>query len=120
MLVVDDLQEQREIATRILNQLGYGAQAVASGEEAVEFLQGEEADLIVLDMIMDPGIDGLETYRQILRYNPSQRAIIASGFAESDRVKETQQLGAGAYLRKPYTVEALVKAVKSELAQNNL
>jgi PAS domain S-box-containing protein len=120
VLVVDDLKEQREIAARILTQLGYGAKTAASGEEAVAFVQSEKADLIILDMIMDPGIDGLETYQQILRYNPSQRAIIASGFAESNRVKETQQLGAGAYLRKPYTVEALVKAVKSELAQNNL
>ncbi len=116
VLVVDDLQEQREIATRILNQLGYRAKSVASGEEAVEFVQGEPADLIVLDMIMEPGIDGLETYQQILRYQPRQRAIIASGFAESERVKETRQLGAGAYLRKPYTVEALVKAVRAELA----
>ena len=116
VLVIDDLQEQREIATRILNQLGYGARSVASGEEAIDFIRREKADLIVLDMIMDPGIDGLATYEQILRLNPTQRAIIASGFAESERVKETQKLGAGTYLRKPYTVEALAVAVKSELA----
>jgi PAS domain S-box-containing protein len=116
VLVVDDLKEQREIATRILNQLGYRAKSVASGEEAVEFVQGETADLIVLDMIMEPGIDGLETFQQILRYQPRQRAIIASGFAESERVKATRQLGAGAYLRKPYTVEALARAVQVELA----
>ena len=116
VLVVDDLKEQREIATRILNQLGYGARSVPSGEEAVEYIQREKADLIVLDMIMDPGIDGLETYQKILRFNPCQRAIIASGFAESERVKITQQLGAGPYLKKPYTVEALAKAVKAELA----
>jgi len=116
VLVVDDLEEQREIATRILKQLGYGAKSVASGEEAVDFIRREKADLIVLDMIMDPGIDGLSTYEQILRLNPRQRAIIASGFAESERVKMTQKLGAGAYLRKPYTVEALARTVKSELA----
>jgi len=116
ILVVDDLKEQREIATRILNQLGYGAKSVASGEEAVDFIRRGKADLIVLDMIMDPGMDGLSTYEQLLRLNPRQRAIIASGFAESDRVKETQKLGAGVYLRKPYTVEALAMAVQSELA----
>ena len=64
ILVVDDLKEQREIATCILNQLGYGAKSVASGEEAVDFIRREKADLIVLDMIMDPGIDGLETYER--------------------------------------------------------
>jgi CheY-like chemotaxis protein len=113
---VDDLREQREIATRILTQLGYEAKAVASGEEAVAFIQEEKADLVLLDMIMDPGIDGLETYQQILQYAPRQRVLIASGFAESERVKKTQQLGAGAYLRKPYTVEALARAVQVELA----
>jgi DNA-binding NarL/FixJ family response regulator len=46
---------------------------------------------------------------------PGQRAIIASGFSESDRVKETQRLGAGAYLKKPYTLEMLVLAVRKEL-----
>ena len=116
ILVVDDLLEQREIATRILDHLGYEVKAVASGEEAVDFIRREKADLIVLDMIMDPGIDGLATYQQIVRLNPGQRAIIASGFAESDRVKITKQLGVGAYLRKPYTVEALARAVQSELA----
>ena len=116
VLVVDDLQDQREIATRILTQLGYGAKSVASGEEAIDFIRREKADLIVLDMIMDPGIDGLSTYEQILHLNPCQRAIIASGFAESERVKKTQELGAGSYLRKPYTVEALAMAVQSELA----
>ncbi|MCU0578850.1 MAG: ATP-binding protein, partial [Desulfobacterota bacterium] len=110
VLVVDDLREQREIAT------GYEAKAVASGEEAVAFIQEEKADLVLLDMIMDPGIDGLETYQQILQYAPRQRVLIASGFAESERVKKTQQLGAGAYLRKPYTVEALARAVQVELA----
>jgi len=116
VLVVDDLREQREIATLILEQLGYVAKSVASGEKAVEFIRREKADLIVLDMIMDPGIDGLSTYEQILGLNPRQRAIIASGFAESERVKITQKLGAGAYLRKPYTVEALAMAIHSELA----
>ena len=59
----------------------------ASGEEAVEYLRTHKADLIVLDMIMDPGIDGLETYRKILEISPAQKAIIVSGFSESERVK---------------------------------
>ncbi len=116
ILVVDDLQEQREIAIRILTQLGYRAKSASSGEKAVDFIRREKADLIILDMIMDPGIDGLSTFEQILHLNPRQRAIIASGFAESQRVRRAQKLGAGAYLRKPYTVEALAMAVQSELA----
>jgi two-component system, cell cycle sensor histidine kinase and response regulator CckA len=66
-------------------------------------------------MILNGGIDGLETYRRILEINPHQKAIITSGFAETNRVRSAQRLGAGEYIRKPYTVEKLAFAVKSEL-----
>ena len=66
---------------------------------------------------MDPGIDGFETYRRILEIQPNQKAIIASGFSETDRVKKAQRLGAGAYIKKPYTLENLGIAVKAELAK---
>jgi DNA-binding NarL/FixJ family response regulator len=66
-------------------------------------------------MIMDPGIDGLDTYREILHVNPMQRAIIASGFSETERVKEAQRLGAGKYIKKPYTIEKMGTAVREEL-----
>ena len=70
-------------------------------------------------MIMDPGIDGLDTYRQILELHPGQKAIIASGFSEIDRVKETQRLGAGAYVKKPFLLEKIGLAVKKELEKHS-
>ncbi|MDY6853737.1 MAG: ATP-binding protein [Thermodesulfobacteriota bacterium] len=115
ILVVDDIKEQREIALSIFNALGYEATAVSSGEKAIEYLKKRSSDLILLDMVMDPGIDGLNTYKKILQFKPGQKAIIASGFSETDRVKETQRLGAGEYIRKPYTLEKIGVAVKSEL-----
>ena len=99
----------------MLTELGYQVSSASSGEEAVEFLQVYSVDLLVLDMIMEPGIDGLETYTRILRDHPAQKAIIASGFSETDRVRKAQILGAGPYLRKPYTLEKLGVAVKEEL-----
>jgi len=66
-------------------------------------------------LIMDPGIDGLETYEKILEINSVQRAVIVSGFSESDRVKEAQKIGAGAYVPKPYILERLGMAVREEL-----
>jgi signal transduction histidine kinase len=117
VLVVDDIEEQRQIATLMLRKLGYDARAVSGGAEAIEFLQGHSADLIVLDMIMDPGIDGLETFKQILRIHPGQKAIIASGFSETWRVKKAQRLGAGAYVKKPYTLENIEQAVSAELGK---
>ena len=117
ILVVDDAPQQREIASKILSQLGYSVNTAKSGKEAVEFLKKETADLVVLDMIMPPGIDGLETYKRIIELHPLQKAIIASGFSETNRVKEAQQLGAGNYVKKPYTVQKIGLAVKAELAK---
>jgi DNA-binding NarL/FixJ family response regulator len=72
----------------------------------------------MLDMIMEPGIDGLETYKRILDLHPGQKAIITSGFSETDRVKKAQKLGARQYIRKPYILEKIALAVQTELRCN--
>lgn len=118
ILVVDDVEEQREIASALLKKLGYSVVAAGSGEEAIKYLKDESADLVILDMIMDPGIDGLETYRRILEINPRQKAIITSGFSETDRVKEARKLGARTYLKKPYALEKIGLAVQKALASS--
>jgi len=117
ILIVDDMEVQREIASKILNKLRYSVSTVSSGEKAIGYMKDNSADLLVLDMIMDPGIDGLETYKRILELHPGQKAIIASGFSETERVKEAQKLGAGKYIKKPYTMEKIGLAVKVELGK---
>jgi PAS domain S-box-containing protein len=115
ILIVDDVREQREIASGMLKKLGYVVSSVASGEEALSYMKDNSADLLILDMIMEPGMDGLDTYRNIIALHPAQKAIIASGFSETERVKEAQRLGAGKYIKKPYTLEKIGIAVKQEL-----
>jgi PAS domain S-box-containing protein len=115
ILVVDDVREQRELAATMLSKLGYKVNCAASGEEAIDYLKTNRADILVLDMIMEPGIDGLETYQRILKINPKQKAIIVSGFSETDRVKKAQELGVGAYVRKPYILSKIGLAVRREL-----
>ncbi len=115
VLVIDDVEEQREIAFTMLTRLGYTVVVMSSGEAALEYLQDHTADILVLDMIMSPGMDGLETYTRIIAIHPGQKAVIASGFAENERVKETQRLGAGAYIRKPYTLEKIAMAIRTEI-----
>jgi two-component system cell cycle sensor histidine kinase/response regulator CckA len=117
VLVVDDIAEQREIAARLLTRLGYEVHAVSSGEEAVEYLKGNRADILVLDMIMAPGIDGLETYQRVLEVNPKQKAILVSGYSETERVRKAQKLGAGAYVKKPYIMEKIGVAIRDELSR---
>ena len=115
VLVVDDVENQREIACAMLNKLGYKAITVPSGEEAVEYLKEHTVDVILLDMIMDPGINGRETYERIIKRHPGQKAVIASGFAETDDVKGAQKLGAGQYIKKPITLEKMGVAIRDEL-----
>ncbi|NOR24166.1 MAG: DUF3365 domain-containing protein [Desulforhopalus sp.] len=119
ILIIDDDIGQREIAGAMLNKLGYKTSTAASGEEGVEFLKNHPVDLVVLDMIMAPNIDGLETYRKIIEHSPGQKAIIASGFSETSRIKEAQRLGVGEYVKKPYTLERIGLAVKNELSSSH-
>ncbi len=116
VLVVDDIREQREVATNLLERLGYRVDVVSSGEEALERLKRSGADVVLLDMLMDPGIDGLETYRRILEIRPAQKAVIVSGYTETERVKQTLDLGANEYIRKPYTLEKIGTALRRALS----
>jgi len=117
ILVVDDEERQREIACGMLAKLGYNAEAVSSGEEAIEYVKDHSVDLIVLDMVMPKGINGRKTYEQIIKIRPGQKAIIASGYAKTKEVDLAQELGAGKYIKKPYTLAKVGLAVKEELAK---
>ena len=119
LLIIDDSAEQRALAERMMQRLGYEVYTAASGEEAVLLVKKRRYDLLILDMIMPPGMDGLETYKQILEIVPYQKAIIASGYAKSERVHEMQQIGAGSYIKKPFTLEKIGLAARSELVQRN-
>jgi two-component system cell cycle sensor histidine kinase/response regulator CckA len=115
ILVVDDEANQREIASDLLRKLGYVVETAASGDAAIAMTRRKAFDLLVLDMVMTPGISGRETYEQIVQFRPGQKAIIASGFTESEDVRAAQKLGAGRFIEKPYTVEKIGAAVLKEL-----
>lgn len=113
--MIDDEENVRILAEKLLLDLGYSVSMVSSGEEAITFLSSHQADLLLLDMLMEPGMNGYQTYKKIKASMPNQKALITSGFSESRDVKRTQELGAGAYLKKPYTLTELGRAVKKEL-----
>ncbi|MGB3211089.1 MAG: transporter substrate-binding domain-containing protein [Desulforhopalus sp.] len=116
VLIVDDEESVRTLAEKLLIDLGYSVSVVSSGEEAISFLKRKKADLLLLDMLMEPGMNGFQTYQKIKTFIPHQKALITSGFSESYDVKQAQELGAGAYVRKPYTLQELGLAVRMELA----
>ncbi len=115
VLVVDDEQMLREVAEELLISLGYEVSSVNCGEDAVSFLQTNTVDLVLLDMVMEPGINGRQTFEQIIRIHPEQKAIVISGYSETRDIKRIMELGALGLLKKPYTMEQLGRAVRDAL-----
>jgi PAS domain S-box-containing protein len=118
ILVIDDDATQRRVIDQILKRLGYAVTALASGEEAVAHLRRHPYELLIIDMVMD-GIDGVETYRQILEFAPQQKAILLSGYAMTQRVQQALQMGAGTFVSKPVIFKELAHAVRNELDKNS-
>ena len=115
ILIVDDESDLRNIAQQMLTNLGYRVDAVKSGEAAIEFLQQKPVDLLLIDMLMEPGMSGRQTYEAITKLYPNQKAVIASGFSETEDVRATLQLGAGEFIKKPYSTKQLARAIKKVL-----
>jgi PAS domain S-box-containing protein len=116
ILVVDDEPQLRDIAAQILKRLNYRVTLVESGERAVELLKKLSPDLVLIDMLMEPGMNGRQTFEEIVKRHPDQKVIIVSGFSESHDVKVALRLGAKGFLKKPYSIEQLGMAVKASLS----
>jgi PAS domain S-box-containing protein len=115
ILVVDDLEEQRFILSEILKQLAYTVSVASNGSAALLHMKENKVDLVVLDMIMEPDMDGLETFLKIRDLYPGQKAIMASGYSESGRMEAAMRAGISGYVKKPYTLEKISIAVRAAL-----
>ncbi|RKX18930.1 MAG: hypothetical protein DRP51_08295 [Candidatus Zixiibacteriota bacterium] len=120
ILIVDDDKTQCDVALKLLKKLGYNATAINSGEQTVKYLKKNPQDLLLLDMIMPDGIDGTETFRQVIEMYPNQKAIIVSGYAESSRVEEARQLGIEMYIRKPLTLKLVASCIRKVLDKKEI
>ncbi|MGC4090239.1 MAG: substrate-binding domain-containing protein [Polyangiaceae bacterium] len=121
ILVVDDEPVQLRTCRRVLGSLGYKVDCLASGREALERFEAARSvgdsspyDLVILDMILNEDLDGLDRFEQIVRSFPRQRAIVVSGHAPPERAEQAFQQGL-AWLAKPYTADALSVAVRTAL-----
>ncbi len=121
ILVVDDEKFQRFIISKNLEKLGYDSSVASNGHEAVAlFAEAEKAknaspfDLVLLDMTMEVGFDGLDTYQAIRELYPNQNVIISSGYTDSKRIQAAMNLGA-ACLPKPYQRCDLAEALRKML-----
>ncbi len=115
ILIVDDEESQRNIACSILKQLGYAPFSVDSGRTAVEYIKKEPVDLVLLDMIMEPGMDGCQTFAEILKYFPGQKAVITSGYCNKEDQERMKSLGISQYITKPYSLACIARAIRLEI-----
>ena len=116
ILLVDDEQSHNELMDKLLENLGYQTHAVSSGEEALTYLKDYSVDLVILDMNMGSGLNGRETYENILKITPSQRAIVISGYADADEIARMNDLGVSYILEKPVTLVGVGMAIKKTLS----
>ena len=115
ILIVDDEESQRNIACSILKQLGYTPFSVDSGRMAVEYIKKKPVDLVLLDMIMEPGMDGCQTFAEILQYAPDQKAVITSGYCNTQDQERMKSLGISQYITKPYSLACIARAIRLEI-----
>ena len=114
ILVVDDDPAVLRAHSRLISKLGYNTQRALGGQEAIDYIRNNHADLIILDLLM-PGLDGIETFRSIKDINPYQKAIVLSGFAGPSMVNAIKTLGVNTYLVKPAELSILAKAIRDEI-----
>ena len=115
ILVVDDEPEQLRLCSTILTRLGYRAFTAQSGEEALKLASQQYFDLILLDIVMPHGMDGLQTYVELRRVQSQQKVILCSGYLREEEVNKATSLGMKRFLHKPYTIDALARVVSMEL-----
>jgi PAS domain S-box-containing protein len=115
ILVVDDIPEQRTLIYDMLVALNYTAVTVATGKEAVEYVKNQDADLLLLDMVLNSEMNGIETYMEIRKLNPDQKVVIGSGYSEPEDIERAQEMGITGFVGKPYTLQKLGSAIKTAL-----
>lgn len=119
VLVVDDEQEFRELTAKRLEKRGLKVLSAASGKEALEILEHSHTDVVLLDVKM-PGMDGIETLRQVRIMKPLVEVVLLTGHASVDSGIEGMKLGAFDYLMKPIELEPLIEKLADAYEKKRL
>ena len=112
VLLVDDEEVFTRNIAKLLAHRGYRVTAVNSGDAAIRALEEQPFDVLVLDLKM-PGLDGIATFREMLKLGLSVETIILTGHGSIDTAIEAVKLGAHDYLTKPCEIEELVAKIES-------
>ena len=118
-MVVDDELFVRELLLEFLSSEGYEVSLADSGEKAVKLMQSEPADVVLVDLKM-PGIDGIETLRQIKKTAPNTLSIVMTGYPTIDSSIEALRCGAYDYVVKPFKLNDLKSSIERALEEYKL
>jgi DNA-binding NtrC family response regulator len=115
ILVVDDEGDFLETLMNRLRKRNIGTIGCASGEEAVRLAKQHQFDVVILDIKMPGGMDGIETLREIKRIRPEAAVILLTGHASLETSVEGMKQGAYDYLLKPIRLEDLLEKLVQAL-----
>src|SRR6266487_5584271 len=119
ILIVDDERGIRDTLSAVLRDEGFSAEAVASGEECLKALGRRAYGCILLDVWL-PGIDGLETLKQLRALGSDAAVVIISGHGNIETAVRATKLGAFDFIEKPLSIEKTVLTVRNALRQRQL
>jgi two-component system response regulator (stage 0 sporulation protein F) len=115
ILVIDDQPGIRRLLVEVLAEEGYTVITASNGYEGVQQVKDEHPNLILMDMKM-PGMDGIETLRELKRLGEADKVIMMTAYGELELVTQAQQLGAYAYITKPFDIIKLCQMISEQLA----
>jgi len=110
VLVVDDEKDFVEMLSLRLKEMGEQVDAVYNGQDCLNKLEGSEVDVVILDIKM-PGMDGIETLKEIKKRSPMVEVIMLTGHGSAESAVEGMKLGAFDYLLKPADIDSLTEKV---------
>ncbi|HEX3109199.1 MAG TPA: sigma-54 dependent transcriptional regulator [Thermoanaerobaculia bacterium] len=119
VMIVDDEEVLRDVLEVVLRREGFDVVLAASGEEALSLLDGDDVDLVILDVML-PGISGIDTLRAIRIANPTLPVVVITAFSSIDGAIEAMKFGAFHYIPKPFKNEEVVLTVTKALEQRRL
>jgi two-component system, NtrC family, nitrogen regulation response regulator NtrX len=119
ILIVDDERGIRDTLRGVMGDEGFVADTVASGEECLKALERRAYDCILLDVWL-PGIDGLETLKQLRATGSDSAVVIISGHGNVETAVRATKLGAFDFIEKPLSIEKTVLTVRNALRQRQL
>ncbi len=119
VLIVDDEEDFLETLVKRMEQRKIDAKGVRSGEEALELMKQKSYDVVILDVKMPGGMDGIETLREMKKIQPLTEVILLTGHASVETSIEGMKLGAFDYVLKPVKLEELLSKVADAIQKKD-